>query len=107
MKFQSKFIHLYSRKSVWNCRLENGGHFVSPYTIVAVPLCTLFETQYNDNVSGTTWQNWNKKYGPMIFTNNHTVWDMKNGKGYADDFNNCMHLIKRWNVVLIDGCKDI
>ena len=29
MKFQSKSIHFHSRKSIWNCRLENGGHFVS------------------------------------------------------------------------------
>ena len=29
MKFQSKFIYLHSRKSIWICRLVNGGHFVS------------------------------------------------------------------------------
>ena len=29
MKLQSKFIHFHSRKSIWNCLLENGGHFVS------------------------------------------------------------------------------
>ena len=25
----SKFMHFHSRKSIWKCRLENGGHFVS------------------------------------------------------------------------------
>ena len=29
MKFQSKCIHYLSSKSIWKCRLENGGHFVS------------------------------------------------------------------------------
>ena len=27
-KFYSKFIHFHSRKSIWKCCLENGGHFV-------------------------------------------------------------------------------
>ena len=29
MKSLSKFIHFHSRKCVWKCRLENGGHIVS------------------------------------------------------------------------------
>ena len=29
MKFQSKLIHFHSRKSIWKCHPENGGHFVS------------------------------------------------------------------------------
>ena len=29
IQFQSKFIHFHSRKSIWICHLENGGHFVS------------------------------------------------------------------------------
>ena len=29
MKLQSKFIHFHSRRSIWNCRLEDGGHLVS------------------------------------------------------------------------------
>ena len=28
-EFQSEFKHFHSRKSIWKCRLENGGHFVS------------------------------------------------------------------------------
>ena len=28
-KFLSKFIYFHSRKSIWKCRLENGGHIVS------------------------------------------------------------------------------
>ena len=29
MKSQSKFKHFHSRKCIWKCRLENGGHLVS------------------------------------------------------------------------------
>ena len=29
MKSQSNFIHCHSRKCIWKCRLENGGHFGS------------------------------------------------------------------------------
>ena len=28
MKFSSEFKHFHSRKCIWKCRLENGGHFV-------------------------------------------------------------------------------
>ena len=28
VKFISKFIHFHSRKCIWKCRVENGGHFV-------------------------------------------------------------------------------
>ena len=36
MKFQSEFKHFHSRKCIWTCRLENGGHLSRPQWVNAL-----------------------------------------------------------------------
>ena len=55
MKFNSKFAHFRSSKSIWKCRLENGDHLVpasigwhycSPYKHLNRGMCTLPNSQH-------------------------------------------------------------
>ena len=41
LKSWSKFIHFYSRKCIWKCRLENGDHLVSASMCYVFQCCTL------------------------------------------------------------------
>ena len=65
MKFQSKFISIHSRKSIWKCRLRNGVHLSRPQCVKS--RCSLSQQDFKSSSANLLWQRRNRAIIPGLF----------------------------------------
>ena len=96
MKSSAKFIHFHSRKCIWKCRLENGGHLSRPQCVkliwqqtsrtdlmrsdnCIIPLCCRLIKLESRSMQCETWRmgrlKWEKREGWVMWCMQCNIWE--------------------------------